>query len=479
MKNKNLNKKNILMISILTATIGYSTTSQAVIVGLDSGGQSSSSGTGLQSTINKSLSSLKSLDSGGSGSSITSSLQNKLIPSMPSVATPFKSTATSSFSFMDPGGMVTGYCGSPPLASASGLTRGLSQLDASNTTQITNATNILANKILTMNSDLKKASVANSQRLKGMQSQQKQLTETKIKYDEAQKKALNIAKKKDAVAAEMDINKLNSTNGCAIADNKMKALIGEQTAQELKGKMDQGARDYNRSVKGGTAGYNDIYADMIKNDKSLDDIPPTTQITPTVLTPEQIKKEMHFNKIMGNPNPAPETKTKALKDTPKGTQYTIAKRILDRKSEAVQSVLNYKTAQNSPTVPAPTDDKALMVFLNKYDSGLKDKNGQPIYTNNVIETKDGKQMTSPASLLGARVKYFTENPDYWHNVVTKLNSPDKLEENLKMQSLQIKLLYNIYNQTLVANRLKVLSMQNGIQGDNKKLSSFYTQLQNQ
>lgn len=372
--------------------------------------------------------------------------------------------------YTDTGSIVTGYCNTTmPIATSAGMVAGFNQLDKSIGSQISNATNILNSTIQDM---IAKASQANTEQLESQKAQDKKLAETRMNYDEAQDKALDLAKKKAEIAEEMDINKLNNTNGCSISDTAQKKLLGDSAAKKLSGNMAQSSRNFNRSVKTDATGLRGVYKTLLENDKALDSVVAQTQILPRTLTPEQLKEELEANKLMANPNPAPDIDNEKVKNSINGKDYLVAKRILDKKVEAIQAVFNHKTSQAAPTTPAPEDDKKLMEFLSEeFDSGLKDKEQKPIMVSKIVENEKGEKMTSPEALLEAQVKYFTSNPEYWKSVVTKLSLSSKLEETLKMQSLQVDLLHKIYQQQLVSNSLKAFAMQEETSEQSKDLGS--------
>lgn len=351
-----------------------------------------------------------------------------------------------------PGTTVVGaYCGQmgPPIAGQQAMDMGFSNLNSSIGTQISNATNILASTIQT---NIAKASVANSSELKAAREQEKKLTEQTTKIEDAQKKALAIVEVQDKVAAEMEMGKLRKTNACMNPGVVNRQKEAETSARRGAGGATQAHRNYSNYLNESND-ISDIYEGILENAKALEDSLPKGFVEPVGLTDEQFVKEIALNSLMVNPTPAVSL-NEDIANTVAGKEYSVSKAIIDKKSETLAYILNRNTARKKMDIDIPFGPVGNYIEMSvEENSGFKDKDGEYIILKNV----DGDK-TSLSFILDAQVKQYHQGEE-WQASLPTLGLSSKVEELTKISALQLDISYKIYQELMIANELKVMDMQ--------------------
>lgn len=502
-------KNNALLSLFITATLS-SGQALAIVGGASSVGTSSSDPVSFTDTVN----SVKNSSIGQAVSGAVSGIGNKVsglgtsMPSMGSVTNTFSggslgslgssvtgggstmgavssimgggstssgiSSVTSAASYTDVGSIVTGYCSTTmPIATSQGMTRGFSTLESAIGNQISNATAILSN---TIQENIAKASQANTEALKGQSEQDKKVFESQLTYEEQQAKALQLVEAKKEIAKTLDIDKLNTTNSCFTAGDSHRFSILEKHKDYIANSATQIGRNLNNGLKS-TSEVGKVYDEVIvgvDGKNKLDDTLPASNMQPKAITEDQAAQEIKVNAVIANPSPSPEIPkdNKKMLESDMGKQYQAAKALVDKKAEVINYVLNEKTAMETATVEPPKDNRFIMEELSKdADSGMKDKDGNPIMVKQIV---DGK--TSESAFLNAQVKQYHANKE-WQSNLNTLEESTKLSEIAKILALNLDISHRVYKQLVIANQLQAYAMQKDMQQDGQAVQQMYDNLQ--
>lgn len=475
--HKNIQKIPLLLLS--ASILSFSGNSNAIdfsSVDTDSvkdytsgyGGGNASGATSKVTEIagNQASGAVDSLTGGATGKidSLTGGALSSVTPT-PSLDVSSISSGVSSISSAAPGSFVTGTCGGADFARQTSMATGFQATQNNIGTQISNATALLGTTIQT---NAAKSSQANTQKLDEQKEQEKQIFEQQIKYDNQLAISQNLTESKKTISRDLDMDKLNTTNACATPSLSIMQRTGEKNAQQLAFSSSGKQRNFNRYVTRSSDMAN-IYKGVTDNDKLLDDILPPTSSTPTAIDQDSYGKEIYANGLIANPNPTPSLPDNLKKD-PIGQKYNIAKTLQDKKIEAVQMVLNQKSARKLATIDVKDDSPANIVDATPVNSGLTDSNGDPIKISKIINGK-----TSPDALLEAQVLQYHQNQN-WQMNLSEMFLSTKVEELTKISALSLDVLYKVYKELETSNILKAYEMQSQTAKDNDGLRDVFNRV---
>lgn len=369
------------------------------------------------------------------------------------------------------GVFVTGYCSSSgPIASNMSLVSGLTWLNSSHGSQISNATNILSQVVT---SEIQKASKLNTETLNKNQTVKDKQFEADVNYQTRLMKDKDKIEADRALAEKYDVNKLNTTNTCAQPGVVHRQNVGHEVVKQTAGSMTQMSRNYNRSMVRAT-NIADIQEPLLENKHYLDDITPITNTEPRTINEEELSKESYLNNLIINPKPAPEL-TGDYDKTASGKQYSAFKGIHDKKVEAAVNVLHQYSARDLNTISIPYDDENMSNLIDylsldkKKLTGFKDKDGKVLEESQVI---DGKVSLSVWEEL--QVGQYHNNPNWQGTLVQNFGS--STAEELKLSALQLHFIYELLKEVRLSNKLLALNLQSSTQKESIELNKAHSMI---